>query len=818
MKGRLAAKAAFFGLRNPKSVWIALLLLSALAAASLLFSGFSTDVFRMLPDGSASLRACRALTDSGMFNKATILLTAETPDLFERPETEQALERLLARLMESPDVVRAECRMTPDSLEDAIADLPRFLPQILPFEPLDAERIAASAALRLATGAPSSMTLPDPTGMSMRLLSRLDVFRQVSGIALKEGASRLISPDGLHLMILLETSASPGDPRGGIRLRDHLTRSLRERPVPGARSEFVLPHLHAVENERVLRGDVRAATIASIVIFTLLTLLIFRRDARTLLIPAVACFSAFLMLALTAALFRPALLMIAGMGGVIVGLGVDYGIHIYAATRGSRPLRRLVRIVPPLLLGASTSAAVFLAFLCTPISGMRQLGFFVGASLIACLVLAMTVLPGVFLRKGSDVGARPFTLRPFGWKGAIACLLILLIGVPLLFRPRPLSNDSGRSERGLRAFDMTPESVDLPARRQAEWFQADPERSPSFLLFSGATRDDATAKIPADWTADADAGVFSPTALWPSRAAREANLASWRKGLDIDCFSKELDAAAERAGFASGVFHPFLKRLREGLENPPSAPPELFRPVLDRLTTQGRDGMFHAAVVAAPEAPVTHLLRGTDAACVSQSALPSMLADDIVRSVRIPVLLAIMIAVFFPLICFRSVWKSALAWLPVVAALLTSLSVMAPHGAEVGLAVRIGLIVLAGLALDYGVFILSSRDGESFRHAAWSVTLSALTSLAGGAALLFARHPLLRETGMTLIVGLATAWFVSVFLLPSLIGLRRRAFPQKRETGIDKTRLQDILTDETPCVRAPRMPKGGVAAKGKDDE
>lgn len=799
MRG-LAAKIAFFGFRRPKPLFVVLSVLALLSALPFLFLNFSSDVFRMLPEGSDSLRACRALTDSGMFNKAVVLLTADDSALFERPETGTAVSKLADALEKDPDVLRVECRMTPDSWENELADLPRFLPQLVPFETIDPQKAAESSAMRLALGSPAFMTLFDPTGISLRLLERLDVFRQTSGIALRDGSAWLISPDGLHLMILLETSVSPGDPKGGARLHESLTRILKENPIPGAKPDLVLPHRHAVENERVLRADVRNVSLASLVVFTLLTLLLFRRDARTLLIPAIPCLAAFMVLALTMSLFHPPLLMIAGMGGVIVGLGVDYGIHVYAAMRSARPLRRLTHIVPPLFLGALTSAGVFLTFVGSSIPGMRQLGFFVGTSLIVSLLFALAFLPRAFSKKSdAGSGAVPFHLRPFGRKTAFFLLLFLLIGVPALLRPRPFFND-GAPGRGLRAFDMTPESFDLPAKKQAQWFQIDPERQPEFLLFSGRSQEEALASIPGEWSADAEAGVFPPTCLWPSRAERESNLASWRKSFDFERFAEELDASAEQAGFVSDAFHPFLRKLKSGLENPPSEPPGIFRPVLDRLTTVGRDGLAYAAVVVSPNAGTERLAADSGAVRISQSQLPNLLAADVFAAVRLPFILAAAIAFLLPLACFRNLGTMFLSWLPVAASAALSLSVTAPFGSPVGLPVQIGLIVLSGLALDYGVFVLSARDSDALRHASWSVTLSALTSLAGGAALLFARHPLLRETGATLILGLTAAWFVAVFLLPAFASPARGAFRQKKEIKVDKTSRKDILSEKADRI------------------
>ena len=49
-----------------------------------------------------------------------------------------------------------------------------------------------------------------------------------------------------------------------------------------------------------------------------------------------------------------------------------------------------------------------------------------------------------------------------------------------------------------------------------------------------------------------------------------------------------------------------------------------------------------------------------------------------------------------------------------------------------------------------------------------AVTLSALTTLIGAGALLFARHPLLFSVGLTMVTGVLAGYVSSMLVLPSL--------------------------------------------------
>ena len=82
------------------------------------------------------------------------------------------------------------------------------------------------------------------------------------------------------------------------------------------------------------------------------------------------------------------------------------------------------------------------------------------------------------------------------------------------------------------------------------------------------------------------------------------------------------------------------------------------------------------------------------------------------------------------------------------------------------------LVLLAGLAIDYGVYAvhqLKTPENLSIRR---SVLLSTATTVAGAGALIFSRHPVLSGTGIVLSLGIASACFCGLYLVPLLAGFK----------------------------------------------
>ena len=95
---------------------------------------------------------------------------------------------------------------------------------------------------------------------------------------------------------------------------------------------------------------------------------------------------------------------------VLVGAGLDYGVHVVARFVESRRTmghahavrESFRRTVLPSWTGALTSASVFFLALATDFGGLRELGVIAGAGLLLCVLAMTTLLPALLL-----IGARP---------------------------------------------------------------------------------------------------------------------------------------------------------------------------------------------------------------------------------------------------------------------------------------------------------------------------------------------------------------------------------------------------------------------------
>ena len=617
------------------------------------------------------------------------------------------------------------------------------------------------------------MAREDPYGLRGKLMLRLNALNAVSGLAFSPLYPFMVSEDGKRASIVLDVTASSADAAASRELVGALEREFRDAP-PGVACRIIAPHLHTLGNEEVLKRDITRVGIFSALFLALLFFAIYRGRLESFWIPVIPLGAALLVLGAMALFCDELFFFIIGMGGGILGLAVDHGIHVYAARHGNMGMRRLGRVGLPLLLGAATTVGVFGLLMLTGIAAYAQLGIFAGASLLTSLILSYLLLPTLLPGSGGRRPRFPVPHPPERWAGRTAAVWLVALAAAVWFASEL------RVKLSLSEFDGSPrEVIEAEAAFNRAWRVAP---APAVLMVL-APDPETLARRGEAWSARLAAlpGMagrsFSPTDLWPSEKTRQENLAAWR-GVDLDRLERELAAAARKRGLPAGFFAPFFAGVRQGVAEPGTEPPALVRAVRDRMVRANGGG--YAAVLFFPDEP--ELVRAVRAAAagepecavVSPGAFEQMLADDFGgRFLKVLAAAAagvLALAAFF----FRSAALTFLAAVPAVTAMAVLGAVFALCGTALNLIVCFTGIMLAGLTIDYGIFaVYAAKEGRGSTLPA-AMGISAATTVFGAAALLFSSHPVLFHTGFALVVGVSVACAAGLLVVPALWTLFKR--------------------------------------------
>jgi hypothetical protein len=125
---------------------------------------------------------------------------------------------------------------------------------------------------------------------------------------------------------------------------------------------------------------------------------------------------------------------------------------------------------------------------------------------------------------------------------------------------------------------------------------------------------------------------------------------------------------------------------------------------------------------------------------------------------------------------FRSLVWTLLSMIPLVLGVLFMLAMMASYGISFNLANFMGLPLLLGIGMDYGIHVLhrakEERRVNMFDHSTGpATTLSALTTVAGFGTLALGGHQGVASLGFLLATGVVGILLSALLILPAILSI-----------------------------------------------
>ena len=185
-------------------------------------------------------------------------------------------------------------------------------------------------------------------------------------------------------------------------------------------------------------ADMGRSSVLSLAVITVLFIWLFRGMRRPLLAVAAFGIAVGITMGLAWLLVGRITLLSSVFLLVLVGAGLDYGVHIVSRFNeylagGSRTLaaeRTVHEAGPGTLSGACATAVVFALAIITDFGGLRELGMLACAGLITSAVVMVTVLPALLVLAGGAATAPPRTTAL--WMRAPARMVVVITAIAIV--------------------------------------------------------------------------------------------------------------------------------------------------------------------------------------------------------------------------------------------------------------------------------------------------------------------------------------------------------------------------------------------------
>ncbi|MDA3960829.1 MAG: hypothetical protein PF961_08565 [Planctomycetota bacterium] len=636
----------------------------------------------------------------------------------------------------------------------------------------------------------------DLLGLETEVLTRLSGELSQAGMDTTEDGI-LRHSSGRFFALLLQVDHPPGNSDRTAALMRTVNeiseRALNEHEVT---IRAIGSYRHFNDNYSQIWRDLQVTLPISLVLIALVLFSLFRRarDLLALHMPAIAA-----LIGGTAVVVliqgESVPMMVLGFGAGMLGIAVDYGIHMTRAARDG--IADMIR--KPLSLSFITAASAFLVLLTANVDALRTLGIFVVSGLGFAVLTATMVLPRILRRRKrrDPWGATSDALVDFTatkrWWGLALAIAITIGTVPGLLElrmvgdPQDLDGSSQETRDDLAAF-------------RTRWGLLSGNH---FVVAEAKDLDTAVGNLIA---AKERAGLPPVAAdlLLPPPNIQAQRLRAWTDfwRTHSSQLAADLQVAAREAGLRASPFRRSFASYGR-LECPPISR-ETWRGTpldnrLNDLVSEQPDGSWQVVsplTVDDPErfaAIATEIASADDGTWLaSRRLLGHHLVDAMGDSLRQLGFWVALVMIIVLVAMIRNTRRTISVILPPAIAVVWTFGIFGHIQLELSALHILVATFVAGVGIDDAIFLSRS---ELRSHAMSPILATTATSLAGVGAMAFAGHPAIQSVGIAVFIGMAACLAACLLICPAFD--RKRERPTIKTVDLASSPLNDAITTRT---------------------
>jgi predicted exporter len=636
----------------------------------------------------------------------------------------------------------------------------------------------------------------DPLGLTRLLLKKLVHLQAEFSMRLDDGF--FMNNDGRSCLVLAESILSLTDSKGAQIIQKELEDAFSKALMVGVEARIIGSLPHTLANSRSIQRDLRLLLpVAAILLLLLLGITL--RDIRAFIVFSVPFMAALPAIAVTAVFFGNISMLALGFGIVLLGIAVDFSIHLYLTLSRDKGTQKelLRRVRKPFIFATLTTTSVLTILLFSEVASHRQMATLALAGVLLAVFFAWLVIPTIVPEKEQKKnGTGPQNcsvthnisgihhLSPLLQNTALTVWGVLLAAGLLAWPQLQYNGD-------LRVLDVPDRAVLADEHHfSITWGQKGDQ---AFVIGVGKSLEEAldTNSLIYRFLRENNFDTYQSLApILPGSGVQENNRKLWHQfwATRRPAFDKEFTAIAQAKGFSDQAFIPFFRQI----EDDPGLllPGELYNSPLQVMLAT----MMRSSPAKEGDSEKQFMVMSTVA--IDDDTLPLLLAfaeqdpkisvlanrkwraevEQLLRKDIVLLCLAAGCAVFFLVaLQFRKIDVTAAVLAPVLSSLAAMSVFCWITGVELNMMHLMMGIMVIGLCVDYGIFIVCSRLTRDTGTVSLAVSICAGSSLIGFGVLAFAHHPALHSLGITVLVGIGAAWPVALFVSPSLIRKQNRA-------------------------------------------
>ncbi len=481
-----------------------------------------------------------------------------------------------------------------------------------------------------------------------------------------------------------------------------------------------------------------------------------------------------------------------GIGSVLLGISVDFALHIYSHIRQNNAPGLLFRnISAPVLLSSFTTASAFLSLYFINSEALNDLGLFAAVSIISAALFSLIALPHFAGLSTKQPDTQ--TKRKSNWIDKIASLnlsgnnylkvSILIATVILFFASKNVGFDADMMKNNYMS-----DKLSIAEKKLNEITNL--SKKTIFIVTPGDNVTDAlennnnTSSIIdslTDLNIIQNASVIN--SIFPSQQMQMKAISKWEqywKGKSEEVITL-IDNAAVKTGFREGAFDGFKSWITKDFDIiTPDEAGILKDYFLDNfiIETDTLSAIINVIKVDNSNYDINEVYDAFDkndkAWVIDKRLITSEFVTILKNNFNKLVIISISLVFIILLIAYGRIELTIVTMIPMIFSWIWTVGIMGIADIDFNIFNVIILTFIFGLGIDYSIFIMrgllmeykyGTRDQSSYRV---SVILSGITTLLGIGVLIFAEHPALRSIALMSIIGIISVIFITLTLLPAI--------------------------------------------------
>lgn len=625
----------------------------------------------------------------------------------------------------------------------------------------------------------------DPLGISLMAIKHLQKLGISDEFTVKDGF--LISQDEQHILLFITPAYSSNNTTQNAvlseqlyQLQDHLNADFKDK----VKSSYFGGTLIAVANAQQIKSDIQVTVTIAMVLLMVVFIVFYRKLTIPIILFIPTLFGGLLAIAILSVMRSEISAISLGIGAVLLGVTLDYSLHILTHIRNNETVEELFDgVSKPILMSSLTTALAFLCLLFVDSQALQDLGVFAAISVIGASVFALIFIPQAY--KGTFISTSKTSLldKLASYEfhknkiiiGSVAALLLLsAFTYQRVIFNKDISNLNFQPERIRSAEAALDKLINISSKSlYVIAYGTDEQR----VL---ETNDDIFNKLQHLEKNQDILGYNSVGALVTSNKRQHADIEYWNNFWTADIKAQtqfQLVKAGSEFGFKPTTFQEFYKLLDQEFK---PLPIEEFKEInvipVDDFVAMDGDFLTISSIVRVEDSKIEKIKNiftnfentlVVDRQAINETLL-GHLKDDFNRLLGYCLIAVVLLLLLF----YRNLKLTVVTVIPIIITWFVTIGIMGLFHLEFNIFNIIISTFIFGLGVDYSIFMTNGmRSGvSSITTHKTSIILSVLTTILGVGVLIFAKHPALHSLATISIIGILSAMFITFTVQPLLYG------------------------------------------------